>query len=250
MSKNNGFTLVELAISLMVIGLLIGGLLKGQELIENARITRTVKELNDYNTAVLVFRESYGDLPGDTQRPHLLPGCADNPPCNNLVGVGNGRIAEFTNTGDPASAHKSRNFWVHLEKAGLISGTDETQNYEKVAPPNPFNGQYMAVYSATQNPDAVDDRAVNSLLMGEPPSSSYANYHENFFNMQRAAAIDKKMDDGEPLTGMMVVATRVQMPSYSTGKILERCIEDGRYYSNSNNVFSGCLILIRLSGLQ
>lgn len=75
MRQQSGFTLVELAIALMVIGLLIGGVLKGQELIQNARITRTIKDLNDYQTAVMLFQMTYKALPGDIKNTHLIPDC-------------------------------------------------------------------------------------------------------------------------------------------------------------------------------
>ena len=63
--KNRGFTLVELAIVMMIIGLLIAGVLKGQEMVQNARVTNTIKQINGYQAAFVGFQDKYSALPGD-----------------------------------------------------------------------------------------------------------------------------------------------------------------------------------------
>ena len=57
-TSQSGFTLVELAIVLMIIGLLIGGILRGQELMENARVTSTIQQTKAYDGATTTFRDS------------------------------------------------------------------------------------------------------------------------------------------------------------------------------------------------
>lgn len=61
----SGFTLVEIAIVLVIIGLLLGGVLKGQELIEQSKIKRTVNDFNNISAAILTYQDRYRFLPGD-----------------------------------------------------------------------------------------------------------------------------------------------------------------------------------------
>ena len=64
-----GFTLVELAIVMIIIGLLIGGVLKGQQLIVNAQITATVAQIKSIDAATTSFRDNYAGMAGDLINP-------------------------------------------------------------------------------------------------------------------------------------------------------------------------------------
>ncbi len=61
----SGFTLVEIAIVLVIIGLLLGGVLKGQELIEQSKIKRVVNDFNNISAAFATYQDRYKALPGD-----------------------------------------------------------------------------------------------------------------------------------------------------------------------------------------
>lgn len=65
MKKQKGFTLIEIAIVLVIIGLLVGGVLQGQELIENSRVKQAVKDMNGTAAAIFTYQDRYGRLPGD-----------------------------------------------------------------------------------------------------------------------------------------------------------------------------------------
>ena len=65
-----GFTLVELAIVMIIIGLLIAGVLKGQELIANARVTSTVAQIKAIDAATSTFKDTYQALPGILRTPN------------------------------------------------------------------------------------------------------------------------------------------------------------------------------------
>ena len=118
-ARQSGFTLVEIAIVLVIIGLLLGGVLKGQELIENNRITFLAANLRTKAIASLYLTKVFSRLPGDeaaaTMNARGWLGTAG-------AGVaGNGALAitvgqTFTNGGDQAA------FWRGLRGSGLISG--------------------------------------------------------------------------------------------------------------------------------
>ncbi len=65
MKKQSGFTLIELAIVLVIIGLLLGGVLKGQELINSAKIKNIVNDFNSTSAAIYGYQDRYKALPGD-----------------------------------------------------------------------------------------------------------------------------------------------------------------------------------------
>ncbi|MDY6972216.1 MAG: prepilin-type N-terminal cleavage/methylation domain-containing protein [Thermodesulfobacteriota bacterium] len=69
-----GFTLVEIAIVMVIIGLLIGGVLKGQAMIQNAKVKRVVKQAEELRAAILSFYDKYGVYPGDENKAALPPG--------------------------------------------------------------------------------------------------------------------------------------------------------------------------------
>lgn len=67
--NQKGFTLVEIAIVMVIIGLLIGGILKGQEMINNAKVKRVVKQADEMRAAVMTFYDKFGQYPGDENGP-------------------------------------------------------------------------------------------------------------------------------------------------------------------------------------
>lgn len=110
---DGGFSLVELAIALAVIGVMIGAVLKGRELIESAQLKSTLAQVNQYRLATQIFLDKYDALPGNFKEAKVyIDGGLEN-------GTGNGIIA-----GKGFDKTESLHFWAHLSKAGLISTSD------------------------------------------------------------------------------------------------------------------------------
>ncbi len=146
---NKGFTLVELAIVLVIVGLLIGGILKGQQLMQNSRITATVAQIKAMEAATTNFYDVYGEKPGDLQNPVTrIKGCDNCDVSNNAAAdpseLGNGKVGpkdwSLDFVADPyqganwlEAAHaETVLFWYELQQAGLISavtseGVDDTE---------------------------------------------------------------------------------------------------------------------------
>lgn len=119
MPKNQyGFTLVEIAIVLVIIGLLIGGVLKGQELMDNARTKRVINDFSSLSAAIYGYQDRYKKLPGDDDTARSRWGTTLG---NKGDGDGDGQINGSWNS--TSQNIESRRLWLHLRAAGLIAGT-------------------------------------------------------------------------------------------------------------------------------
>lgn len=227
-----GFTLVELAIVMTIIGLLIGGILKGQELMNNARITSTVAQVKGIEAAVTTFRDAYNAIPGDlgATASTRIPGC--NLGCNNSAATsGDGTVgvvawptnwatqfAATTGTATHTTPEQETGlFWTHLLMANLLGGvTDEgiraalannvaSQPWGSVRPAARIGGGFVVgngngtVPSASTQPAGTGPVGMLLALVNAPNSPATAAGVS--LTPARAGQIDRKMDDGRPAVG-------------------------------------------------
>ena len=139
-SKQKGFTLVEIAIVLVIVGLLIGGVLKGQEMITNAKLKRVESDNAGLAAAMFSYQDRYLQLPGDDSAAEGR--FTVYAPADPVNGDGSGTIDGAWNvvsTGDitAAATAETNMFFAHLRAAGLIpgGGVDDTK------PTNAYGGQ-------------------------------------------------------------------------------------------------------------
>ncbi len=131
MKKQSGFTLVEIAIVLVIIGLLLGGVLKGQELITQAKIKNVANDFNGMTAAIYSYQDRYKRLPGDdpgANRWAVITAPGDG---NNVIAGG---YASTTNTDE------SRLFWAELRLAGFVAGAVDTLANAAAQPINAAGG--------------------------------------------------------------------------------------------------------------
>lgn len=195
--RQRGFTLVEIAIVLVIIGLLLGGILKGQELITSARVRNLADQNSGIQAAYYGFIDRYRQIPGDMigSGPNGVcnvigshaPGCSGG--TTTIAGNGNGRLEE--NDFAEGSA-----LWAHLAAAGFIQGnyqggatSDATYVAGTVAPINAFNGRVMLTRSQSYEPTGGSFRLM--YIMGAQVP----------VNVMRE--LDLKIDDGQPTTGVL-----------------------------------------------
>ncbi len=134
MKKRQGFTLVEMSIVIVIVGLLLGMVLKGKEMITNAKIKNIENSFNSLAQAVSIYQERYHALPGDDQWADLKFG--DNEDISITNGNGDGVIK-----GDFDSDIKnkeSRLVWSHLRYAHLVLRVNADNQQEQ--PANPYFG--------------------------------------------------------------------------------------------------------------
>lgn len=173
-----GFTLVEIAVVLVIIGLLLGGVLKGQELINSAKVKSLVQEFNSVSTMVYGYQDRFRFLPGDDPRAEDHVGGTKASSTN----TGDGRINGAWNT--TTEGDESYVLWQHVRLAGLASGTttigDAASGYPEL---NVENGR---IGVSSENPS----------------SDSTAKFPAQFYicsgglSTRFARQIDTTMDDG------------------------------------------------------
>ena len=135
--KHKGFTLVEIAIVLVLVGLLIGGVLKGREMITNAKIKRVERDHAGIIAAMQAYRDRYLVLPGDDDRASarfaIYTDGVNDPAAADIDGDSSGSV---DGNWEAAANTETANFWKHLRAANLIpgGGDDDTQ------PTNAYGG--------------------------------------------------------------------------------------------------------------
>jgi len=179
-NKQRGFTLIEIAIVLVIIPLLLGGVLKGQELITSARVRNLIQQQDGVKAAYFGFLDRYRALPGDyTGAVQNINGIA-TAACNGGNGNGNGQIELAGNEFVLA--------WEHLSKSGFLTGayTCAAAEGPTTTPNNPYGTRMQLIY------DAVYDGA---------PTARHNVKTGNQIPSDILAEVDRKMDDGNAVGG-------------------------------------------------
>lgn len=178
-----GFTLVEIAIVLVIIGLLLGGVLKGTELIENSKVKKAANELNGVSAAYNSYIDRYSRVPGDDGELPDLQGRGGAWVNVTLAGGNNGvltvnRNQAFSGAGENAA------FWQHLKASGYIKGNPADEGIVAL-PRNAFGGLIGLTTQAMGN-------GLNGVkvCLSQVPGKS-------------AMALDNQLDDGLGETGSL-----------------------------------------------
>ena len=200
-----GFTLVELAVVMIIIGVLIGGVLKGQEMITNARVTTTAAELESFQAAMNAFQDKYNSFPGDMASASTrIAGCATQVLCNTESGNGNGRLE----TGlDDATADEALEFFGQLAAAGYISGVSGNAAAFAAGVTNPNGKLPSTIYKVADAADGVGNFTYASTsrhyIILDGITDRTAASSGRLDNLQ-ASTIDRKLDDGNPQSGVVL----------------------------------------------
>lgn len=222
-----GFTLLETAIVLLIVGLIVGGIFLATEMIKGAEIRATAAQYEKYNAAVNAFEAKYNALPGDILSgpdgnaakfglytyPNALPGFGDE----------DGRIdGRAMNAGAPRG--ETIIFWRHLSEAQLIDGTFAMRgnsvidtsvmggsvtgvvtNVSDSFPPAKIGqGNYFVVVAVT------DDNWFQIFPIKTVITNDFTSDNKGLSPME-SENLDRKIDDGAPMTGM-VKARNVYTP--------------------------------------
>lgn len=209
-----GFTLVELSIVLVIIGLLIGGILVAQSMISTAKSQRVINEVSQYQTMYRLFEDRFKSIPGDFPRANpIFNGCAlISGSCN---GDGNGFIGGTDGaTIDTLTDAEGTLAWNHMSLAGLTpvpySGAwvGVRPVYSTALPKSTYEKGAMYNFYSVPRLGAIDGVSAfwwygftrkNALLIATLNVSN--NLLQGIIKPQDALAIDGKIDDGKPRSG-------------------------------------------------
>jgi prepilin-type N-terminal cleavage/methylation domain-containing protein len=216
MKKQAGFTLVEIAIVLVIIGLLLGGILKGQEMITQAKIKNVIADMSGVSAAMYGYQDRYRALPGDDKAAPSRWSSAAATDATAGNGVIEGLYISSTAT------HESMLFWDHLRRAGFISGTSAD---------NPFNAVSGKMGVQTSSGTAIGDAAFKAGVMssGGSPATVFTSLIMCSANLpdKIAISVDAQMDDGVGTTGNVRGAQQASPNPAAVDTAADTYTEDG-----------------------
>ena len=177
----SGFTLVEIAIVLVIIGLLLGGVLKGQELIENGRVKNAANDMNGIVAAYNSYLDRYRKLPGDDGPVATLT--ARGSAWTGMAAGSNSGVIDITAAQTFTGGGEGDEFFRHLKAAGFITGNPSDVAVNAL-PVNAWGGRLGVSNAMVQGRTA----ARVMVCLGSVPGKA-------------AAALDVQLDDGRPDNG-------------------------------------------------
>jgi prepilin-type N-terminal cleavage/methylation domain-containing protein len=178
----SGFTLVEIAIVLVIIGLLLGGVLKGQELVHSAKAKSLANDFRSVSTFVYAYQDRFRAMPGDDRSAaaHVDGGIQAGG-----ANLGNARLDGRWNSDIPTD--ESFLFWQHVRLAGLATGTPDTGSADYL-PRNAEGGRI-----------GITGNAILAAPATAYPASFYVC--SQGIRGRYARQIDTNIDDGNTRTG-------------------------------------------------
>jgi len=251
-----GFSLVELSIVLVILGLLTGGVLTGQNLIRAAELRSIPTEFQAYQTAVHTFRDKYFALPGDMTNATDFWDSAGGSGfigdgCETATGTGtqtcNGDGDGTLDKGDTASEYiEVYTFWQHLANAGLVEGS-YSGKAESLSKRNSviginvpaskisgaaFEAEWVGTTSSASNTWMFPGSHGNIMFFGTKSDTS--SYFRPVLTPEEMWSVDTKMDDGLPGQGRII--TYDQDAPFATTCITTNVASTAKYNLTSTDL--------------
>lgn len=195
-TRQSGFTLIEIAIVLVIIGLLLGGVLKGQELINSARVKNFANDFRQIPVYIYSYQDRFRALPGDDGQAATRVAGATNATTGGTVSNGSieGRWDSQTVTDESVM------FWQHIKLAGLAPG-DTAVNLATLVPRNADGGILGVQSISTANAAPIAGMTGSYAICSRSIQGRFA------------VQLDVTMDDGNTATGSIRVMADVAPPA-------------------------------------
>jgi prepilin-type N-terminal cleavage/methylation domain-containing protein len=186
-----GFTLLEIVIVVLIVGFLLAGVLKGQEMITSARVKRVAGQLDEIRAAYLGFEDRFKALPGDYSEANLTLDCGS--PC--LRGNGDSRIRANETPVNGSQVHEDLLVWTHLAASGFLKGEyrmldGESQPNDMNSPKNPYQIYLQIVFDGRYGMSDGGTLRHNLKTGDQMPVSVLVE-------------LDRKVDDAKPYRGSL-----------------------------------------------
>ncbi len=219
-TRQTGFTLVEIAIVLVIIGLLLGGILKGQEMITQAKIKNVINDLNGVTAALNSYQDRYRAIPGDDKSAVTRWTTSGLPANTATIGNGDGVILGAWNSSVTTGWPESQLFWWHLRLAGFIAGTGADL---------PFNA--LSGKMGVQTGDGAGGAAGVLVSPAASGATGFTGLILCSANLpdKMAISVDAQTDDGNGQTGSVRGKDQVGTanPALAAAGTADTYVEDG-----------------------
>lgn len=225
-NKKYGFTLIELSIVIVIIGLVVGGIMVGNDLIKAAQRRSQIAQFEMFQLAIGTFRTKYGGLAGDATNATDFFTAVSN-------GNGNGilQLADGTSRCDLGTyGGEMEQFFIHLSKANLLDGNYTGGASIGIGYPSLKIKSAIGMVATNNNGSQqirLCMRIVNPTSMPNLNNADDVSASSNALNGEEAMFMDMKADDGKPAKG------KFQAPTESTfSGAVTPCNDGTNYYSN------------------
>jgi prepilin-type N-terminal cleavage/methylation domain-containing protein len=212
-SYKNGFTILEMSIVLVIIGLLVGTIVTLGRINYNSKLLLVIKELQNYKSAIVSFSNIYGNLPGDMDNATIIFGSTDVNGYTVTNGNGDGLIGNQST--QAYSNQEIPSAFQQLALAGLIQGQYSGVLVANTCQTNVPYSSYVSTSKATTTAFGTGNiywfyssnvssnyTSFNSLFLSGSASSTCATDYT--ISANDAYNIDLKMDDGLPFSGLII----------------------------------------------
>ena len=230
-SHESGFTLVELAIVMLIIGLLVGGVLKGQEMIESARVSSTIQALESYDAAFNTYRDRYAGIPSDLQNPgDRIPNCTGSCASSDAT-PGNQQLAQDVGS---AITDDGAAFWAQLSASGLIKGAAQEPDtgtfiIGEAAPEADVGGGFIVGCNDCEDTGDAGTTGIKTsqhyIFIVQDINADMGPGNAPMTAAQ-ASQVDRKLDNGNPETGSVIAPNQAECanaPNYNTANTDTQC---------------------------
>lgn len=216
-SAKSGFTLLELAIVIVIVALIVAGVIMGRDMIQGAEIRAAITEIQKYQTAARTFQSKYGGIPGDLKSSDAIalgmePRVSHGTGVNNNNGVIESSSDDTNNESTTVPGHEAMLFWRDLSFANLVNGEFKTAT-DQVVPA--LAGGETAKDQVNKYLPKLSGLSVSWVTIYSSLGTNYFQVAEiNQINSgayvmdygitaQTSNNMDQKMDDSLPISGIV-----------------------------------------------